>query len=85
MEADLQAILNPLTEHNFQNAFKRWQKHWEQCIYVARDYFMGGISFCRIHDVILLDCYNSKLIFVYVQTGFIMVGECPEICKLGLL
>jgi hypothetical protein len=27
IEADLQAVLNTLTEHNFQDAFKKWQKH----------------------------------------------------------
>jgi hypothetical protein len=22
----------PLTEHNFQDAFKKWQKRWEWCV-----------------------------------------------------
>jgi hypothetical protein len=26
IEADLQAVLNTLTEHDFQDAFKKWQK-----------------------------------------------------------
>jgi hypothetical protein len=29
MEAELQAALNALTEHDFQDAFKKWQKYWE--------------------------------------------------------
>jgi hypothetical protein len=28
IKAELQAVLNILTEHDFQNAFKKWQKHW---------------------------------------------------------
>jgi hypothetical protein len=34
IEAESQVMLNTLTEHNFQNAFKKWQKHWEWCIHV---------------------------------------------------
>jgi hypothetical protein len=26
IEAELQAVLNTLTEHDFQDAFKQWQK-----------------------------------------------------------
>jgi hypothetical protein len=26
---------------NFQDAFKKWQKHWERCIREERDYFEG--------------------------------------------
>jgi hypothetical protein len=29
IEAKSQAVLNILTEHVFQEAFKRWQKPWE--------------------------------------------------------
>jgi hypothetical protein len=29
-EAELQAVLNMFTEHDFQDAFKKWQKRWEQ-------------------------------------------------------
>jgi hypothetical protein len=27
----LQAVLNTLTEHDFQDAFETWQKCWEWC------------------------------------------------------
>jgi DNA-directed RNA polymerase subunit L len=37
IEAGLQAILNTLTEHNLQDAFKRWQKCWEHCICAEGD------------------------------------------------
>jgi hypothetical protein len=29
IEVELQAVPNILREHNFQDAFKKWQKHWE--------------------------------------------------------
>jgi hypothetical protein len=28
MKAESQAVLNTLTEHDFQYAFKKWQKRW---------------------------------------------------------
>jgi hypothetical protein len=39
IEAELQAVLNTLTEHDFQDAFKKWYKLWERCMRVERDYF----------------------------------------------
>jgi hypothetical protein len=41
IEAELQAVLNTLTEHNFQNAFTKWQKHWQRPIRTEGDYFEG--------------------------------------------
>jgi hypothetical protein len=41
IEAELQAVLNTVTEHDFQDAFKNKQKRWEQCICVEGDYFEG--------------------------------------------
>jgi hypothetical protein len=32
MESESQAVLNTLTEHDFQDAFKKWQKRCERCI-----------------------------------------------------
>jgi hypothetical protein len=32
IEAELQAVLNTLTEHDFQDSFKNWQKRWKRCI-----------------------------------------------------
>jgi hypothetical protein len=37
IKAELQAVLNTLTEYDFQDAFKKWQKHWEWCICAERD------------------------------------------------
>jgi hypothetical protein len=41
IEAESQALLNTLTEHDFQNAFKKWKKHWEWCIRAERNFFEG--------------------------------------------
>jgi hypothetical protein len=38
-EAELQAVLNFLIEHDFQDALKKWQKRWEWCIHAERDHF----------------------------------------------
>jgi hypothetical protein len=40
-EAESQAVLNTLTEHDFQDAFKKRQKHWDLCESVEGDYFEG--------------------------------------------
>jgi hypothetical protein len=32
IEAEPQVVLNTLTEHDFQDAFKKWQKHLEVCM-----------------------------------------------------
>jgi hypothetical protein len=39
MEAESQAVLNILTEHDFQDAFRKCQKHWERCINAEGNYF----------------------------------------------
>jgi hypothetical protein len=36
-----QAVLNTLTDRDFQDAFKIWQKCWEGCISAEWDYFEG--------------------------------------------
>jgi hypothetical protein len=41
IEAELQAVLNTLTEHNFQDMFKKGQKRWERCIHLEGNYFEG--------------------------------------------
>jgi hypothetical protein len=41
IEAELQAVLNTLTEHDFQDAFKNWQKRWERFILAEFNYFEG--------------------------------------------
>jgi hypothetical protein len=41
MEAESQAVLNILTEQDFQDTFKKWQKHREWCIRAEGNYFEG--------------------------------------------
>jgi hypothetical protein len=38
-EAESQVVLNTLTEHDFQDEFKKWQKRWEGCICTEGEYF----------------------------------------------
>jgi hypothetical protein len=33
VDPESQAVLNSLTEHGFQDAFKEWLERWERCIY----------------------------------------------------
>jgi hypothetical protein len=37
IEAESQAVLNTLIEHDFQDAFKKWQKRLEVCMCKERD------------------------------------------------
>jgi hypothetical protein len=39
IEAESQAVFNTLSEHDFQDALKKWQKRWERCIRAEGDYF----------------------------------------------
>jgi heme-degrading monooxygenase HmoA len=39
-EEEPQAVIT-LTEYDFQDAFKKWKKHWNQYICVEGDYFEG--------------------------------------------
>jgi hypothetical protein len=39
IDAESQAVLNTLTEHGFQDAFKKWQARWELHIRAEGDYF----------------------------------------------
>jgi hypothetical protein len=38
-EAESHVVLNTLTELNFQEAFKKWQKRWKRCICAEGYYF----------------------------------------------
>jgi hypothetical protein len=41
IEAESKAVLNTVTGHDFQDAFKNWQKRWELCIQAEGEYFKG--------------------------------------------
>jgi hypothetical protein len=40
-ETESQVVLNTLTEHDFQDVFKKLQKRWEWCICTEGDYIEG--------------------------------------------
>jgi hypothetical protein len=40
-EEEFKAVLNTLMEHDFQEAFTKWQRHWEWCIHMKGDYIEG--------------------------------------------
>jgi hypothetical protein len=39
IEADSLEVLNTLTEHKFQYAFKKWLKRWDRCIRAEGGHF----------------------------------------------
>jgi hypothetical protein len=41
VKAESQVVLNTLTEHDFQDAFKKWRKRWEWFVCEEEDYFEG--------------------------------------------
>jgi hypothetical protein len=41
IEAESQAVLNTLTEHNLKDPFTKWKKRWEWCIRIEGVYFEG--------------------------------------------
>jgi hypothetical protein len=41
IQAESQAVLNTLMEHDFQDVFKKWEKRWEQCIHAEGNHFEG--------------------------------------------
>jgi hypothetical protein len=44
IEAESQAVLNTSREHDFQDAFKQWQKRWKRGIRTEGDYFEGVVG-----------------------------------------
>jgi hypothetical protein len=42
IEAESQAVLNTITEQDFQDAFTKWQKCWEWFIHTEGDYYEGN-------------------------------------------
>ncbi|PNF30519.1 hypothetical protein B7P43_G09953 [Cryptotermes secundus] len=41
IQAETQTVLNTLTKKDFQDAFEKWQKHWDRCMRSQGDYFEG--------------------------------------------
>jgi hypothetical protein len=62
IEAESRAVLNTLTEHDFQNAFKKWQNRWERCIRVE-----GAISRVMVTSRRKVSPRNCGWLFVYLS------------------
>jgi hypothetical protein len=75
MESESEAVLNTLTEHDFQDAFKKWQIGWEQGIPMERDYFNsgGGVSFCP-------DGLTSPGNYGWLKESIIFLAENDYLC-----
>jgi hypothetical protein len=41
IQVEAQTVLNTLTKKYFQDAFQKWQKHWDRCMRSQGDYFEG--------------------------------------------
>jgi hypothetical protein len=41
IQAELQKLLNTLTQRDFQNSFRSWHKRWDRCVCSQGDYFEG--------------------------------------------
>jgi hypothetical protein len=71
MKAELQAVPNTLTRHNFQDAFKKWQKDWEWCIHAEGDYSevvnRPKVSFYQMAALVpkTMDI-NALYIYIYI-------------------
>jgi hypothetical protein len=42
--AETQKVLDTLTEKNFQDAFQKWRRRWDQCLHAGGYYFEGDGS-----------------------------------------
>jgi hypothetical protein len=40
-QAKSQRVLDTLTEKDFQEAFQKWRRLWDQCLHAGRNYFEG--------------------------------------------
>jgi hypothetical protein len=42
IQAESQRVLDTLTEKDFQKAFQKWWRRWDQCLHAGGNYFEGG-------------------------------------------
>jgi hypothetical protein len=42
IQAKTQKVFNTLTEKDFQEAFQKWRRLWDQCLHAGGNYFKGG-------------------------------------------
>jgi hypothetical protein len=41
IQAESQRVLDTLTEKDFQEAFLKWRRRWDRCLYAEGNYFEG--------------------------------------------
>jgi hypothetical protein len=41
IQAELQRVLDTLTEKDFQEPFKKWRRRWDRCLCAGGNYFEG--------------------------------------------
>jgi hypothetical protein len=41
IQAELQRVLDTLTEKGFQEALKKWRSWWDGCLHAGENYFEG--------------------------------------------
>jgi transposase len=41
IQAELQRVLDTLTEKDFQQAFQKWRRRWDRCLHARENYFEG--------------------------------------------
>jgi hypothetical protein len=39
IQAESQRVLDTLTEKDFQEAFQKWRRRWDRCLYAGGNYF----------------------------------------------
>jgi hypothetical protein len=44
IQAVLKRVLDTLTEKDLQEAFQKWRRRWDQCLYAGGNYFEGDGS-----------------------------------------
>jgi len=41
IQAESQRVLDTLIEKDFQEAFQKWRRQWDQCLHAGGNYFKG--------------------------------------------
>ena len=41
IQAESQTVLDSVTEKDFQEAFQKWRRRWDRCVYAGGNYFEG--------------------------------------------
>jgi len=44
IQAESQRVLDSLIEKDFQEAFQKWSRRWDRCLYAGGNYFEGDGS-----------------------------------------